>query len=363
MGLLQNFSVLNAEPLHYIGAGTGVATAPAVGSAACMDRARRNRPEQFMNMAFSQADIYDSHGKSILQKAAYPEGYAPPYQFKMPMRDGGMSAFTDVHGAGIASSTSLSMGINLRPYNNFIYSLTGEGLIPTVAMSMAYHFGALITAFGEISSESSMKGAVRLMADLVGEGEVPEVQLNILAWCQSTLEGIAAVTSVMDLPVALSSSIEGQGTVSAALVGLTYMLADLSGNSSIELGLKFPANLESNAIGSGDLEETVLRAIAWCVSDILGEGTATNSDLRGKSFMEASISFSTGTLTAQDCAAAVWNALATSYNNAGSMGTKMNSAASAGDPWSGIMDNYTDDATFGAFIKKLLQTNEFFGLR
>jgi len=31
--------------------------------------------------------------------------------------------------------------------------------------------------------------------------------------------------------------------------------------------------------------------------------------------------------------------------------------------WTGIMANYTDNATFGAFIKKLLTTGKFIGLK
>jgi hypothetical protein len=39
-------------------------------------------------------------------------------------------------------------------------------------------------------------------------------------------------------------------------------------------------------------------------------------------------------LSPQSLAAAVWQALSAEYNDAGTMGNKLNSAASAGDPWS-----------------------------
>ena len=64
-------------------------------------------------------------------------------------------------------------------------------------------------------------------------------------------------------------------------------------------------------------------------------------------------------LTAANIAAAVWNAIASSFLEEGTMGKAMASAGSAGDPWSGIMAGYTDDATFGAFVKKLLTEIKF----
>jgi hypothetical protein len=33
------------------------------------------------------------------------------------------------------------------------------------------------------------------------------------------------------------------------------------------------------------------------------------------------------------------------------------------DPWVGIMANYKDDAQFGGFIRKLLQTEDFLALK
>jgi hypothetical protein len=60
---------------------------------------------------------------------------------------------------------------------------------------------------------------------------------------------------------------------------------------------------------------------------------------------------------------AVWSASATKYNDPGTMGKAMNSASSAGDPWSSLLANYTDNATFGGFVKKLLTVAKFLGLK
>jgi hypothetical protein len=55
--------------------------------------------------------------------------------------------------------------------------------------------------------------------------------------------------------------------------------------------------------------------------------------LRGLCSMSADITSSGELVTAQTCAAAVWNALAAQFNAPGSMGEKLNDAGSASNPW------------------------------
>lgn len=67
---------------------------------------------------------------------------------------------------------------------------------------------------------------------------------------------------------------------------------------------------------------------------------------------------SSSTLTAQQCAEAVWSALASNYTVAGTMGKLM-----TGDPWTKEIADYTDDSTYGVLVKKLLTTNKFIALK
>lgn len=88
--------------------------------------------------------------------------------------------------------------------------------------------------------------------------------------------------------------------------------------------------MASDLAGSGDLT-AALSLIAFVVSELTGSGT-TGGTLRGDVGLSADIS-SSSTLSPENLAAAVWNSIAASFNTAGTMGAKMNSAASAGDPW------------------------------
>jgi hypothetical protein len=58
--------------------------------------------------------------------------------------------------------------------------------------------------------------------------------------------------------------------------------------------------------------------------------TVNDSNLRGTLSMNASLSSTGDVLSTANVAQAVWSALATSNNEAGSMGAKLNSAASGG---------------------------------
>jgi len=70
-----------------------------------------------------------------------------------------------------------------------------------------------------------------------------------------------------------------------------------------------------------------------------------------------------GTLTTANIATAVWEALQSEINDPGTAGAALLAAGSAGDPWTTLMAGYTDDATFGAFVKKLLTTGKFIALK
>lgn len=61
--------------------------------------------------------------------------------------------------------------------------------------------------------------------------------------------------------------------------------------------------------------------------------TANGSTLKAVGSLSAEISSQGSAVTPQSVAAEVWNSVAAVFNTAGTMGNKMNSAASAGDPW------------------------------
>lgn len=155
------------------------------------------------------------------------------------------------------------------------------------------------------------KGALLSSTTYVtGNSDFDITSLSMGVALQSALTGSGTLTGNLSLIVQLAANILATCTVSASLVGKLEMAASLA--------------------GSGDMT-AALGLIANCVSSITGSGTLT-ADAKGKLSMSADIT-STSTLSPENLAAAVWNSIAASFNTAGTMGNKLNSAASAGDPW------------------------------
>jgi hypothetical protein len=95
-------------------------------------------------------------------------------------------------------------------------------------------------------------------------------------------------------------------------------------------------------------------------------GVITAADMRGKAHLSATIEIGSRP-SAFDIIQAVLNAVASQYNIPGTIGNKINSAASAGDPWSAeLPGSYTGDEAgkmiddikkLVAVVKNLVITN------
>lgn len=360
MGLLQNIALLNAEPLTYYGAG-GSGSPVVVASTQCMDLARYDfRHGKEFNFFYSFGSALDPSNNSQLQKSGMPYGYAPPYQFVLAIKGGALLTRTEIAGAGSMIARIIKGG-NIA---SGVPRIKGIGAI-VANVFLGYYMKALAPKItGEGTITAGLAQGINLALDpLLGEGTV-EADMGYLAGLIAILEGVSSVEANINLPIGMSTNITGQGDVVANLVGLALLLAALEGEGTVDADFKAMAQLACGLDGEGDLVNPTLNAIAWCVANILGEGEVDGaSNLRGDSYMEANITVSGDVVTAQSCAAAVWNALAAAYNDPGTMGKAMNSASSSGDPWESLLANYTDDATFGAFVKKLLTTGKFIGLK
>jgi hypothetical protein len=203
MGLLQNTSILAAEPLRMTG---GVA------AGYCTVRANYNRPDTAWNPMISFADTYDSGGKSMLQKCGIPTGYAPPYQFVIPIKDGGMASVNTMVGEGEISDTSYLGGAKTWP----VSTITGRGTVSTTStLTLLVQMFADIAGSGTIST-GDMRGYCNLVIDLVGSGNADSA-LNVIAWMASNVVGSGdADTSDLRGKLNMAASIVVTGNVVTA---------------------------------------------------------------------------------------------------------------------------------------------------
>lgn len=181
------------------------------------------------------------------------------------------------------------------------------------------------------------KGALLSSTTTISGDGVIVSGLSMGKACEAALTGSGTITDAqLSLIVQLAASLSGSGTITtASLVGVVALQSSLSGTGSLTAGLN---------------------VIAFMNAGLNGSGTLT-ADIKGILSMEAAIYVNQSEATVQQIVDAVWNALAADFNTAGTMGNKLNSAGSAGDPWStDLPGTYTADqagAILLAYLKKI----------
>jgi hypothetical protein len=247
MGLLQNISLKNAEPIDRTG------------------DTSEFWPSQ-LNWALNKYVGY----AGIDQKSGVPNGYSPPYSFTMPIKEGGMSSYSGIIGAGdISEISNLIKAMSFAPT-----TIVGSGTISNASLSLLVQLEALagqIVGSGGISESSDLKLISNLAATIIGAGGIVDPSLNLIAWCNAI--------------------ITGSGDIVATMKGF--------------------ANMSATITSAGEL------------------------------------------VTAESCAAAVWNAIASSYNDAGTMGQKLNSAAVGGVDYDALAEAVLDAAVTGRPVGSL----------
>ena len=148
----------------------------------------------------------------------------------------------------------------------------------------------------------------------------------------ATSEGLATVTGTGSLVVS------GAGTASG--------VATVTGNVNAALGAVGTTSGSATATGS-------IKALAWAVGQSGGAG-GVSAVIFATGQLQGSITPYTE-LSPQSLAAEVWNATASSYTESGTMGFKVNSAASAGDPWSTSLPGSYAPGTAGYILGSDLQ--------
>ena len=147
----------------------------------------------------------------------------------------------------------------------------------------------------------------------------------------TTISGTSENTFAMAMGLAAQCDITGSGDMEGSLSLVIQLACNILASGTISASLVGKLEMASALAGEGEITAS-LNLIAFVVSELTGSGTIEGT-FKGNASLSADIS-SSSTLSPENLAAAVWNSIAASFNTAGTMGNKMNSAASAGDPWS-----------------------------
>jgi len=126
----------------------------------------------------------------------------------------------------------------------------------------------------------------------------------------------------------MALDLTGVGDLAATAALVVSMIAALAGSGSMTASILGRLDASIDLTGSGDLDAS-LGAIADMVIDMLGAGDL-DATIAAYGNMAIDITVSGAGLTTSNVAQAVWGAIASANNDSGTMGAKLNSAASGG---------------------------------
>ena len=279
-----------------------------------VNRAQWNRPGAMRNQ-FQAFSPYQG----------VPSGHLHPSAWTLPQKAGGISSRFEVAGEGNVTAANLAGGL----YGEA--TIAGTGTIATAAIDYLGQLSAALSGLGNLTPSPTLSGALDAAASLSGSGTITSATLASVVDIAASLVGVGAISHA-DMAGVLSAvaSLSGSGDITVAnLAGAILATATLTGSGTVTPPqLDGIWSMQANLDGSGSVLAGI-RAIGHVVAELTGTGTASLTSGAVPGYMEASITPFTE-LSPQNLAAAVWNSLVATFQEAGSMGEALSTAGSGG---------------------------------
>lgn len=249
---------------------------------------------------------------AVADTAGIPNGYVAPRTLLLPNKSGGMSAYRRGSLAIVDGILTLSAGRNITA--NGTLSLEGAAIGTAVIF---------VTANGTLS----LTGAASIVGALAGTGAASLTLNGDVSAMVGLLPGSGSATLSLTLNAAVGKlALSGTGTAVLSLNGgsAAYeLIAQLTANGTLILS-GLPSAITGALLATGNATMALNGGVA--VSG--GFGFITGSGILGLTgtLAPGGVGHMTGStegetaLTAEAIAAAVWNALVATYQNAGSFG-------------------------------------------
>lgn len=264
----------------------------------------------------------DSAVLNETDKSAFNNGYRPPYSWVLSPKAGGLSANNAILGVNTFQNLNLAGGLNGES------SITGSGSIDTANATM---LGFVISSLANSSNLSvDIIGGLNAASVIAGSGDLAGA-LGSLISILADLNGDGDLTGSIGSALNAVAAMAGSGDLAGAIIGSVQMLSAITGNSAVTGNIIGAWNMGADLVGIGGVVSS-LTAIANLISDVISSSALSISQGAIPTNISADIS-SASTLSPENLAAAVWNSIAASFNLAGTMGNKLNSAGGAANPW------------------------------
>lgn len=211
-----------------------------------------------------------------------------------------------------------------RPPYSWLMAQVGGGLGST----------QIITASGSITS-FNLAGGINNSAGLTGYGTINSAEGSLILQALSLILGEGSV---------YYAALTGNGNFTGGLTGYGTIN---SADAGAITGLQAVAGLTGYGYIAGQLG-----SLSGAVAGLTGYGTINMGAETAYGNIGADIVPYTE-LSPQSLASAVWEAISSDFNTSGSMGSKLNDAGSAGDPWNTTLPGSYSEDQAGAIVKRL----------
>jgi hypothetical protein len=304
MGLIGNYSVILKSCGSYI-----------AGATISDNRANFNKPGSNKNYFYGAFD----------QRSSIPNGYNIPNAWVLPMKTGWVSI--RLEGINALNNANLAGGLNADS------SITGSGDIINADLSA---LAFLISSLSQTSGlNSDISGLVNIASDLAGDGNL-EGSLGALIGIVASLNGDGDLSGSIAGAIQAVADLTGDGDLTGAIKATVDLLATMNGENTLTSEIIGNWDMIVSLIGTNALTSSI-RAFAEISSNPQGENTFIINNGAVVGSMSSTIT-SLSELSPESLASSVWSALASQYNQSGTMGEKLNGAGSAGNPWTEIIE-------------------------
>lgn len=202
------------------------------------------------------------------------------------------------------------------------------------------------------------------VAGVTNKAAIPSGVRHPLAWKMGTKPGSMASANDVTMtfsPVA-SGALGVNGLVSIP-VSIDFSQAAMGLVTQGVASITFSIETQSPTIVGAIAGATSFTGLSFAVNPVLGAKSGLGvtipmsftltTNAAAKGFMSANITNEGAAVTPTSVAAEVWGSVAAAFNVAGTMGNKMNSAASAGDPWGTLIPASYGAGTAGQILGTL----------
>lgn len=281
----------------------GASPVLALGNTSSVERGGWNQPGSQRSFFAGEATT-----NTVAGKTALPGAERHPNCWLMAQKPGGLNSYEFLEGVGTLTG-ALALGRGIAATLAGTSDLTAAGYLTAA-------FAGTLTGTGTLTAAGDVPAV--LAATAAGAGALAASIDSAIA-AAAALTGVGTLAGDLGSAIAASASLTSEGTLAGAADAAGSAAATLAGTSTLAGDGETAIVANATLAGVGTLTAPAT-AEGHAVAALAGVGTLAAGPEADGSIAAVISTDVANTLTADQCAAAVWSAVSASYNTAGTMG-------------------------------------------